>query len=154
MAVFAACGGGEGGGGTTGSPVGATTSDRAEVRAAFERLARAFRAANGSAFCALLTESERKQVAQFGHAAGFGEWCPGVIAEAAGSARGHWGTGSKRLGIEVDGRRATVVVREAGNPARELRFVRQDGNWKLSESGFNADPLAVVPGGDDFDPRP
>lgn len=129
------------------APPSAAGSDREQIERVFRRLMRYYLDGDGESYCALLVASERRKVEEFGRSAGYGPGCSRTIAEAseatqAGGIPGDLST-PKRLTIRVAGTRARVTVRDQGGPSAEVGFARTAGGWKVSESGFEADPLAA-----------
>jgi hypothetical protein len=151
--AVAACSGGGGGGGGDGEPASsgeaapASVADRDQVKALFRSLTRRFRDGDGHGYCALLLSSERRKVAVFGRNAGYGRGCAATIEDAAGIASEQGiaaDAALDRLAFDGSGRRAIIITRDKGHSPKRIGVVKTADGWRISESGFDPDPLAAA----------
>lgn len=107
--------------------------DEQEIRSAIRDLQQAFARQDGPAICGALTEAGREHIGTLGHdprePCGENIWMlldPDAKADARETGRER---GPRR--IEVDGDRATVVVRLGPGSVGRVPLAKEDGEWKV-----------------------
>jgi hypothetical protein len=120
----AGCGGDDSGGG----------DDESQIRDTVTSYAAAIADKDGDKACGFLTESARKQVESAGEAIdadGCAEVMEKVTEEASDDDRDQL-KDIEVTSVKIDGDRATVQVKAAGETGDPSTVVKEDGEWKIA----------------------
>lgn len=107
-------------------------NEEKRLRTAYAQLQDRFEARDSKGVCARISKAAREQVGSLGHAQpttcarDVRQLFKGIEAEQAKPV-----AQPKAMSIAVDGDRATVTARLSENARGRVRFVEEDGEWKL-----------------------
>ncbi len=123
------------------------SSDEERIEQVLKGAQKDFVAMDGEAYCARLVPAEQRDVVAFGRNIGYGKTCAETIAKASKATQEQGVeedlSSPKSYDVRIDGRRASVKVTDRGGATtKPVKFVRVEDEWKIAESGFEADPLA------------
>lgn len=123
-----------------------TPSEEDRVRQVLLNAERDYVTMDGEGFCARLIAKEQREVAAFARSMGKDRTCPQEIASSARraveSGIEEGSTPPESIHVRIEGNRATVRVAGGVSAAEPGELVKVDGEWKVAEAGFEADPLA------------
>lgn len=106
--------------------------DEADVRSTFKRFEAAFQAGDGYRACRMLTKAAREEAGNLIS----DQTCERGIAQLGDTAGDFKQDPSKILSVRIDGDKAVASVSDAGRRAVPLPFVKEGGQWKISDLGL------------------
>jgi hypothetical protein len=152
--ILGACGSEDDGGAQAGSSEAgdgsefvATGSDEQQIRQVLRGIQEDFDNVDGAAFCDKVVESDQREIVRFGRNYNKGKTCVEVIETTGAEARA---TGVEQRPTvplsspQVTGDRARVRVSNGGRPPEWMAFRKVEGEWKIVDSGLEADPIAAA----------
>lgn len=153
--IFGACGSEDDDGGAQagsseaggGSEFVATGSDEQQIRQVLRGIQEDFDNVDGAAFCDKVVEADQREIVQFGRNFNKGKTCVEVIETAAAEARAKDVEQRPTVPLsspKVNGDRARVRVSNGGRPPEWMAFRKVEGEWKIVDSGLEADPVAAA----------
>jgi hypothetical protein len=113
----------------------ATTDGSAEeqIEATLKDVRRAFNAGDGRGFCDHLSAAGERQVRQFGAAYDTGKECPAVVVQfSKGVERGQLPVEVESVEVTGDKAVAKTSGGLAGRGVGEVRFVQEEGEWRIA----------------------
>jgi hypothetical protein len=136
-----------GGSGSGDSDFVATGSDEQQIRQVLHSVQEDYIEGDGPAFCDKLVAAEQRDVAAFGRNYGMGETCVETIEKASTKARAGGIEQNPTVVVakpRVDGNQARVRVSDGGRPPEWMTLRKVSGEWRLVDSGLDADPIAAA----------
>jgi len=124
----------------------ATGSDEEQIEQILHEIQEDFDRGDGAAYCDKVTEEEQQDIIGFGRNFNKGSTCSGVIDTVAQESKlgGAEQKPTRFIAARVNGDRARVRVRNGPRAPEWMVFVREDGQWKIVESGFDPDPIGQI----------
>lgn len=113
-------------------------SDEDQIRYVIEDLQSDFIVGDGDGYCSNLTAVSRKQIADVARSYQHGKTCQDFVTATSKLTRK---VNPKQkptvvLSVKVDGDRATATVSDGGRDPAPVKFVNQDGSWKVLDRTF------------------
>jgi hypothetical protein len=155
--IGAGCGSDDDAGGGGQSAADATSSDapkqevpsgtdKEQIAAIVQGIQDDFNRADGAAFCDKVVKAEQEEIVAFGRNWNKGSNCADVMSTTARQTNesGVKQKPTKFISAQVNGRRGRARVSNGGRPPEWMVFVKEDGEWKLVESGIEPDPIAAA----------
>lgn len=136
LALASGCGSDESDGSASGG-------EQDEIKQIFDSWQASFIAGDGEAVCSRLTASGQREIVaakQSAPGAGSDASCEEVVRALVRQSKeaGLEQQPSRAVSVRVDGDTATAMVSDAGRKPQPVRFVKQDGEWKLPSAGFGS----------------
>jgi hypothetical protein len=124
----------------------ATGSDEQQIEQVLVGIQKDYDNVDGAAYCAKVTEKEQRDIVGFGRNFGRGTTCINVINRVARETRaaGVVQKPTRFISARVNGNRARVRVKNGPRKPEWEIFVKEDGDWKMVDSGFDPDPVGAI----------
>jgi hypothetical protein len=122
---------------------GSARSEEDEIKQVFDAWQASFIAGDGKAVCSRLTASGKREILaakaslQGGGTAASCEEVVRAIVRRSDEA-GLDQQPSRAVSVRIEGDTATAMVSDAGRKPQPVKFIKQDGEWKLPSAGFGS----------------
>ncbi|HYI99589.1 MAG TPA: hypothetical protein VEX36_07945 [Thermoleophilaceae bacterium] len=122
---------------------GSSADEENHIKQVFDRWQASFIAGDGDEVCSLLTTSAKQELlAAKGSAPGAsaGASCEETVRAITRESNraGLDQESSRAVSVQIKGDTAIAMVSDAGRKAQPVKFVKQDGEWKLPSVGLDS----------------